>query len=63
MLTNLLLKYALPLGAEWVLWVLVILSFLNIYIMIERFAFMSKRRVDIHALRVLFEKKLDEKRR
>lgn len=54
MLTNFLLKFAL-IGAEWVLWVLVILSFVNGYIMIERFIFFMKRSVDGQALRVKLE--------
>ena len=33
MLTNLLLKYTLGLGAEWVLWLLVLLGFANGLIM------------------------------
>lgn len=57
MLTHFLLQFAL-IGAEWVLWVLVILSFINVFIMIERIAFYAKRGVDIQALRVSFEKHL-----
>lgn len=54
MLTNFLLKFAL-IGAEWVLWVLVILSFINGYIMIERLFFFWKRAVDGQGLRVKLE--------
>jgi biopolymer transport protein ExbB len=57
MLTHFLLQFAL-IGAEWVLWVLVILSLINVFIMIERAVFFSKRSVDIQALRVAFEKHL-----
>lgn len=57
MLTHFLLQFAL-IGAEWILWVLVILSFINVFIMIERVAFFSKRGVDIQALRLSFEKQL-----
>lgn len=55
MLTNFLLQFAL-IGAEWVLWVLVILSFINGYIIIERLAFYWKRSVDGQALRQQLEK-------
>lgn len=57
MLTHFLLQFAL-IGAEWILWVLVILSFINVFIMIERVVFFSKRGVDIQALRLSFEKQL-----
>lgn len=58
MLTNLLLKYTLGLGAEWVLWVLVILGLANGLIMVERAYFFLTRRVDVHALRLGLEKHL-----
>jgi biopolymer transport protein ExbB len=58
MLTNLLLKYTLGLGAEWVLWLLVLLGFANGLIMLERTIFYFKRRVDVHALRLKLEKHL-----
>jgi len=55
MLTRFLLQFAL-IGAEWVLWVLVILSFINVAIMIERAVFLFKRSVRVHELRVSLEK-------
>ena len=58
MLTELLLRYTLNLGAEWVLWILVLLGLVNGLIMLERAIFYIKRRVDIHALRQTFEQKL-----
>ena len=54
MLTNFLLQFAL-IGAEWVLWVLVILSFVNGYIIIERGIFYFKRKVDGQQLRLKLE--------
>ena len=54
MLTNFLLQFAL-IGAEWVLWVLVILSFINGYIIIERAWFYYKRKVQGQALRQKLE--------
>ena len=59
MLTNYLLQFAL-IGAEWVLWVLVILSFINVYIMIERAYFYFKRSIDIHDVRIKLEKMFRE---
>ncbi len=61
MLTELLLHYTLNLGAEWVLWVLVLLGLINGLIMLERAIFYLKRRVDVHALRLKFEKLLRER--
>ncbi len=57
MLTHFLLQFAL-IGAEWVLWLLVLLSFLSVFVMIERLLFYRRRRVDIHALRQSFEEAL-----
>lgn len=48
-LTNLFKNFTL-LGAEWVLWLLVALSILSIGVMIERFMFYSKRKIDTEAL-------------
>ena len=58
MLTELLLRYTLNLGAEWVLWVLVILGVVNGIIMLERALFYMARRVDVQTLRVRFEEQL-----
>ena len=55
MLTNFLLQFAL-IGAEWVLWVLVILLLIDGGIMVERAAFYAKRSVDGQRLRVDLEK-------
>jgi biopolymer transport protein ExbB/TolQ len=49
MLTGILLK-AIDLGAEWVLWVLVALSMVNIAIVTDRFMYYRKRKVDGAAL-------------
>lgn len=38
------------LGAEWVLWLLVVLSVLSIAVMIERGVFYARRRIDIKAM-------------
>jgi biopolymer transport protein ExbB len=38
------------LGAEWVLWLLVFLSFLSVTIMVERWVFFSVRRVNVDRL-------------
>ena len=56
-LTNVLLQFT-SIGAEWVLWLLVILSLINVLIMIERAVFYLKRTVDVHALRVRLDKAL-----
>jgi biopolymer transport protein ExbB len=50
MLTQFFLKFAL-IGAEWVLWVLVFLSVASVIVMIERYVFYFRRRVDIDTLR------------
>lgn len=48
-LTEIMVDFAL-LGAEWVLWLLVVLSILSVAIMIERGLFFSKRATDIDRL-------------
>ena len=55
MLTEFLLRFTLDLGAEWVLWILVILSVINVLIMIERGVFYAKRKLNIQALRTTLE--------
>ena len=60
MLTELLLKYTLNLGAEWVLWLLVLLLVVNGLIMLERGIFFFSRRLDIQALRLSFEEALSQ---
>jgi biopolymer transport protein ExbB/TolQ len=57
MLTELLLDFAL-LGAEWVMWLLILLSFANVYVAVEKFRFLAQRKVDIHGLRAKFEELL-----
>lgn len=61
MLTNFLLQFAL-IGAEWVLWVLVVLSLVSVLIMIERGVFFASRSVDVHTLRLRVEEHLSEGR-
>ncbi len=58
MLTHFLLQFT-RIGAEWVLWVLVLLSFACIYVMIERVIFYKKRTIDIHDVRGRFNEALD----
>lgn len=48
-ITNAFLDFAL-LGAEWVMWLLVALSFFSIAVMIERGLFLMDRRIDVDAL-------------
>ncbi len=48
-LTNLFLRVAL-LGAEWVMWVLVVLSLISVAIIVERFIYFAIRRVNIEHL-------------
>jgi biopolymer transport protein ExbB/TolQ len=60
MLTELFLKFAL-IGAEWVMWVLVILSFISGLIMLERGIFFGKRKVDVDQLRLKLSDYLDAK--
>lgn len=57
MLTNFLLDLALV-GAEWVLWVLVILSLVSVAVIIERARFYWKRSVDLEAIQSEFEEAL-----
>lgn len=49
------------LGAEWVLWLLVILSIVSIGVMVERFLFFQARSVDGEALSRDVRKALDDK--
>ena len=60
MLTQLFLKFAL-IGAEWVMWVLVVLSLVIGVIAIERAIFYLQRSVDIDTLRLSLSKALDER--
>src|SRR5437016_2807602 len=48
-LTDAFLKVAL-LGAEWVMWLLVVLSFVSVAIMIERALYLRARRIDADLL-------------
>lgn len=59
MLTQFLLRFAL-IGAEWVLWVLVILSLIDSFIMLERFIFYWTRRVDVHELRLKLDRLIEK---
>lgn len=59
MLTNFLLEFT-RIGAEWVLWLLVILSFVCVYIILERIVFLRKRDIDMQRLRVELNRALDE---
>lgn len=58
MLTELLLDAAL-IGAEWVLWVLVLLSVASVFFILERGVFFAKRRLDVQALRAEIEPLFD----
>ena len=58
-LTTVLLEFARG-GAEWVLWLLVCLSFASIALMIERVAFYSRNRTNPAAIRSMLVKRLDE---
>ena len=60
MLTEFLLRYTLDLGAEWVLWLLVLLGLINGAIVGERALFFKKRSLDARALRQALELKLRE---
>ena len=60
MLTQLFLQFAL-IGAEWVMWVLVGLSFISGLIMVERGIFYAKRSVAIDELRLKFNELLEKK--
>lgn len=46
--------------AEWVLWLLLILWFVSVGVMVERYMFFSKRSIDPAAVRAKLEKFLDE---
>lgn len=59
MLTQLFLQFAL-IGAEWVMWVLVGLSLLSGFIMVERGIFYAKRSVPIDDLRLKFNELLEK---
>ncbi|MEZ4461276.1 MAG: MotA/TolQ/ExbB proton channel family protein [bacterium] len=59
MLTNFLLQFT-RVGAEWVLWLLVLLSFACIFIMVQRFMFLRARELPVHELRVKLNAALDE---
>jgi biopolymer transport protein ExbB/TolQ len=58
MLTEFLLEFAL-LGAEWVLWILVILSVATVAFTIERILFFRRRDVAVDELRVKMEDRLE----
>jgi biopolymer transport protein ExbB len=58
MLTKLFLQFAL-IGAEWVMWVLVLLSLASVLVMIERSIFYFKRSPDIDHLRLKLNEYLD----
>ena len=47
------------LGAEWVLWLLVVLSIISVAIMIERGVFFARRRLDVATLSKRFSDLLD----
>ena len=52
---------ALPVfEAEWVLYLLIILSFISVAVMIERIIFYVSRSVDVTEIRVAFAKKLEQ---
>ena len=59
MLTQFFLQFALV-GAEWVLWVLVLLSLASVIVMIERYVFYRRRTVDIDALRLSLTTSLEK---
>lgn len=46
MLTESFLQFFERLGAEWVLWLLVVLAFLAVVVMVERFLYFRRNRVD-----------------
>lgn len=58
MLTNFLLQFT-RVGTEWVLWLLIGLSFACIYIMIQKFVFLRSRRMPIQEMRVKLNDALD----
>ena len=63
MLTELLLEFTL-IGAEWVLWLLVLLSFLSVVVVVERliFFFGHSKRPAVSLLEALREGRFDEAR-
>lgn len=50
MLTEALAHFFEELGAEWVLWLLVLLSVISVTVMIERWLFLRRNRVDVDSL-------------
>jgi biopolymer transport protein ExbB/TolQ len=48
------------LGAEWVLWLLLILSVISVTVMIERLVFYFRQKLDLNALRVDLGHRLDQ---
>ena len=54
-LTGVLLEFARG-GAEWILWLLVILSFASIFVFVERLLFMRANKTDSQALRQMLMK-------
>lgn len=58
MLTHFLLQFALV-GAEWVLWVLVLLSLANACVVVERLNFYGRRKLDAQSLRQKLEECLE----
>lgn len=59
MLTNFLLQFT-RVGAEWVLWILVLLSFACIFIMIQKFVFFRGRQLPIQELRTKLNSAFDD---
>lgn len=60
MLTNFLLQFT-RVGAEWVLWLLVLLSFACIFIMVQKVVFLRARRLPVHELRVKLNDAFDKR--
>ncbi|MFT4705125.1 MAG: biopolymer transport protein ExbB/TolQ [Bradymonadia bacterium] len=58
-LTNTLLQFARG-GAEWVLWLLVILGFVSVFIFFERLLFLKKHAVDAEAIRQMLLRTLGD---
>ncbi len=57
-LTDLFVRFCLAYGAEWVMWLLVALSGLSFYIIIERFVFFLRYRTDVIELSSEVSKRL-----
>lgn len=57
MLTSLFLKLT-SIGAEWVLWVLIVLSVVSIALVIERWLYFARTRVDVDELAARLEEQL-----